>query len=150
MVDVLVEGYHAKISLFNLRLSPVRRKTALEHFDTKRGGYCKCYKKAERLYTTVASRIVNIRRERDLGFRIVCSVYRTACSSLSQLFYCEWRLFFSPLHQEHQTTRITCMLAEMPMKWGERSSYLGMMVYFYLCCDTVVVFNFHCSQLKIV
>jgi hypothetical protein len=37
MVEVLVEGYHATISLPNLRLFPFRMKTALELFDTKYG-----------------------------------------------------------------------------------------------------------------
>jgi hypothetical protein len=37
MVEVLVEGYHATISLPNLQLSPFRMKTALELFVTKDG-----------------------------------------------------------------------------------------------------------------
>jgi len=57
---------------------------------------------------------------------------------------------FLPLHQGQQTTRITYMLAKMAKERGERNSYLGTIVHFYLYCDTVMVFNFYCSQLKIV
>jgi len=45
MVEVLVEGYHATISLPNLRLSPFRMKTGLELFDTKNGDIVHVIKK---------------------------------------------------------------------------------------------------------
>jgi len=47
-------------------------KTALELFDTKRGGYCACHKKTERIYTTVTSTTVNIKK--GAGFRLSYSL----------------------------------------------------------------------------
>lgn len=74
MVEDSVEGYYATIFLLNLRLPPVSMQAALEQFDARRGGFCTCYNKAERV-SKFASRIVNIKKERYLGFRIVCGVY---------------------------------------------------------------------------